>query len=54
MVCTTMHLATQVYQCRNKEQNITPFLHKHLILEEEEVSVEHDLCDYELGTDIEK
>ena len=40
-------------QHRNKEQDITPFLDKHLILEEEE-SEEHDLCDYDLGIDIEQ
>ena len=33
MVCTTMQPTTQLYQHRNKEQYITPFLDKHLILE---------------------
>ena len=43
---------TQVYQRRNQDQDITPFLDKHLNSEDEEV--EHDLCDYDLGIDIEK
>ena len=48
-----MQPTTQVYQCRNKEQDITLFLDKHIILEEEE-SKEHGLCDYHLGIDIEQ
>ena len=31
IVCTTTKPTTQVYQCRNKEQDITPFLNKHLV-----------------------
>ena len=53
LVCTTMQPTTQVYQHKNKEQDITPFQDKHIILEEEE-SEEHDLCDYDLGVDIEQ
>ena len=45
---------TQVYQRRNQDQDITPFLDKHLILEEEEESEEHDLCNYDLRIDIEQ
>ena len=51
-MCTTTQPATQVYQRRNKEQNITPFLDDHKNLEEEEWE-ERDLCDYDLGIDIE-
>ena len=53
LVCTTTQPTTQVYQRRNKEQDITPFLDKHIILEEEE-STKQDLCDYDLGIDIEQ
>ena len=53
LVCTTTQPATQVYQRRNKEKNITPFLDKHKNLEEEELE-ERDLCDYDLGIDIEQ
>ena len=35
IVCTTTQPTTQVYQHRKKEKDITPFLDKHLILEEE-------------------
>ena len=53
LLCTTTQPTTQVYQHRNKEQDITPFLDKHLILEDEE-SEEHDLYNYDLGIDIEQ
>ena len=53
MMCTTTQPTTQVYQRKNKEQDITPFLDKHIILEEEE-SEEQDLCDYDIGIDIEQ
>ena len=52
MVCNTTQPTNQVYQRRNQDQSITPFLDKHLNSEDEEV--EHDLYDYDLGIDIEK
>ena len=52
MVCTTTQPTTQIYQRRSEEQDITPLLDKHLILEEE--ANEHDICYYDLGIDIEQ
>ena len=49
----TTQPTTQVYQRRNKEQDATPFLDKHKTVEEEEWE-EQDLCDYDLGIDIEQ
>ena len=52
MVCNITQPTIHVYQSRNQDQNITPFLDQHLNSKEEEV--EHDLCDYDLGINIEK
>ena len=51
MVCNTTQPIVHVYQRRNQDQNITPFLDQHVKSKQE---VEHDLCDYDLGIDIEK
>ena len=53
LVCATTQPTTQVYQRRNKEQDITPFLDKHKTVEEEEWE-EQDFCDYDLWVNIEQ
>ena len=52
MVCNTTQPTIQAYQRKKQDQSITPFLDQHLKSKEEEV--EHDLCDYDLGIEIEK
>ena len=49
-MCATTQPTTQVY---HKEKVITHFLDKHKTLEDEEWK-EQDLCDYDLGIDIEQ
>ena len=53
LVCTTTQPTAQFYQCRNKEQDIILFLDKYKTLEEEEWDGQN-LCNYDLGIDIEQ